>query len=1404
MGTVNQKRKEAMKEQGLSLSQKAIADTEQVFWGGAQNTISLKLHLPEGSSMSVKEAADTALDSADIFTASLRRGKSEWTLVYGDKKKSGCSITEERLYDRAREYMDASDRLSMDIDRRLYEAEVIPLLGGGVFLYVRFHHLIIDGYGMSLFVQRVLDILAGKEIEKSVFDADSARGEAVEEDFWRRYFSDAEFEPSVFPEKSDESNMCKSVVSVPGALMEKITSFSEREHCSVPYILAAAYALYLSEATDKKDAVFLMPRLNRRPEQMDILGCYTLLVPVRVTVTQEDTFLELCKKTERAAREASAHKRVGYDRILSALRDENMISEALSEYVFNFYRFRYQTDLKYNVSFSVAGDMKNHMTLTAVYNEKGGLSLLLDYCGGVYTKEKAEDFSKALFQILSDGMENRTVSEIQSIGDAEYEKAASVKGPSFEIGTELTIPSMLKCAAKQYAEKPALYAGNKKLTFQELDELSDRIAGGLIRQGIKSGDYVAFMLKRDERLIPTIFGISKAGAAFIPVDPAYPPDRISYIMENSRAVCLISSSDVRMSNYYSYLEINDLTMQKAEPGLLPVVRQDHPAYMIYTSGTTGRPKGVMLSHKGIANIVHPDNNPFNRDITKNCKGITAIGSVCFDIFLYEIFVPLMNGLFVELGNEKAMMDAGELAEHIMRHGADILHCTPSRITAYLNNPAFTKALLNVGAILSAGEVLPGSLVRRLKDTYQIRIYNGYGPTETTIGATITEANDAQTIGKPIANMGIVLLNRERKPVPYGAVGEICIHGNGVGIGYKDRPKETEDKYIMWNGLRLYRTGDLGFFTEDGRLKYRGRNDRQVKLRGLRIELSEIENVMGEFPNIAACCCMVRKIEKTDHLVGFYTVSDQEKVDAEELKAFMKSRLTSYMVPDVLKELKEMPQTPNGKTDLKALGAESIEYVRVYREANTKKEKIVCKIFGEILGVPQIGLDDNFFELGGDSLSAVTVMLRLEEELGLSENQLEYGDFYKYPTPSLLLEKLYKKEKDVVGFHLKMLDYHGFNEYLAAHTGKSVGRVSLGNVLLTGATGYLGIHLLIELLKRPGICNKIVCLARSKKKNSAERRVKAALFYYAEEDFSQSYGEKWTVMEGDITNPDLFSESCPHKINTIINSAANVAHFSYGTALEEINTDGVRNLIRFAEKENAALCQVSTISVAGMTDGKAEKETFGEGDFYIGQEISNRYIYSKYMAEYEMLRAAVDRGLKIKIMRVGNLQGRIRDGEFQMNLRSNAFTRRLSSYVKIGAVPASVYNGSVNFSPVDETAHNIVSLAATGDEAAAFHVYPPLEVKFADLFEGIRKLGYSIDVLSDQAFQELLQKLRRTEAGREQMEGLFTDETERTRREIVVTQEETNRYIQELSEGWSMITEDYLDKYLSALDGMYLF
>lgn len=1516
----------------LNQAQKEMFNSERVYGKYALPVISVKLGLADFSAEQVMEAAGQVLESADIFRAALYVEGDKAYFVPDEREIRPCVLGEEMTKEEAAAYMERRDRMPLAFPEELYGAEVLPLREGGAILYVRFHHVIMDGYGMSLFAQRALDALMGRKLQKSVFfshveeeameeredcqpqensrdagprgeegcgrkaaevNVEEDSGQSAEEDaeqdaeineksdveendrFWREYFKGADFEPSLFFGTGQDAEKISVDYSTEEALSGKLQRFAEENHVTVPYVLAAAYGIYLAQASGKKDGVFFMARLNRRQEELQTLGCYTLPVPVRVHVEQTDSFGDVCRRVQENARLASAHKSGGFERMMKALKEEGFTAGSLSEYAFNFYSYEVKEadgqeisgegkasrDTKaskslpeYTLDYSVSGGINNHFRWN-LFKKDGKLTYVFDLRKGVYDKEKAEYFAEAIGNILEYGLSDARVCDIPSVGQREKEYLLGIRGKEIEIDGNATIPSLFRKAVEKYGRRPALYAGEYSCSFEQLDMLSDAAAARLLDRGVGSGDIVAFLLKRDIRLIPVLLGISKTGAAFVPIDPKYPRDRIQYILNDSGAKYLISSKEAGEAAGREYLDVDELFKgaecwkqilaagrqgqdvigsgraqdSQADTGQaqgsqedtpkaqdsqadsrrpkLPPVSQEQTAYLIYTSGTTGRPKGVMLSHKGIANIVHPDNNPFNRDVTRSGRGITAIGSICFDISLFEIFVPLFNGLFVELGNEKAMLDAGELAEHILRHGADILHCTPSRVVSYLENPRFAEALsCHVKSMLLAGEQLPESLVKELTNHYQIRVYNGYGPTETTIGAAITEAGDSRSIGRPIGNTGIVLLNGDRKPVPYGAAGEICVYGHGVGIGYKNRAEETEDKFILWEGKRLYRTGDLGHFDSEGRLIYQGRNDRQIKLRGLRIELSEIEKVMGACPGVLQAACIVRKTERGEHLAGFYTAAKEGRVEKEELRAFMKKRLTSYMVPEVLAQLQEMPQTPGGKTDLKALKEIEVEYARSYTAPASKTEKVICNAFSDVLGVERIGTQDNFFELGGDSLSAVELIAALEKELEWEAGKLDYESLFRYPTPALLAEKIGGNVEEQNPYSIAHMDYNGIDDYLRgnipqAFDGKIGRREHLGNVLLTGATGYLGIHILIELLQDPNICRKVYCLVRPKGRLTAQKRMQNSLFYYAETDFSDVYGEKWEVVEGDITDSHVFAQAFMGQIDTIINSAANVAHYAYGDALENVNRNGVKNLIDYAAAQKALFCQISTISVGGMDDAGGEEKEFSERNFYIGQKIYNQYIYSKYMAEYELLRAAVDRGIGVKIMRVGNLQGRSRDGEFQMNLKSNGFTRKLFSYIKMGAVPDSVYHASVNFSPVDETAHMILTLAKTDARFPVFHVYPPEEAPFESLFRILEKKGYKIDVVSEEEFGKRFQKMKRTKEGRALVEGLLTENPEGTCQEIPVVQKVTEDLLDLAGEAWRPLTEEYLEKYLSALEGM---
>lgn len=1396
------------KERNLNRSQLRIAASERTFAGSALNTISVRVHIPGFSAIQVKSATDAVMEKSDVFTAKLAGEGRSLVFVPHAAPLRPCVVLNQATCEDAKRYAEEQDVSPLVFPKELYQAEVFPLSEGGAMLYVRFHHIITDGYGMNLFVEKVLQTLEGRAVDNSVFFSDSSDSSEEEpetgknESFWRDYFKDADFESGIYPDSPSGLKRTVFRCAPEEELQQAIALFAARTGVTVSYVFAAAYALYLAESTGKRDAVFFMPRLNRNRAQMQTIGCYTLLVPVRVRIAQDEPFSDLCQRVMESAREASLHKEIEYERLLQILREENYISDTPAEYVLNFYRYVFDTKVEFDLDISVAGAMHNHFTWN-IFQENGGLSFRFDLRERVYDHERAFYFADGVETVLRAGLQDSKIREIPVVGERERTRLMQMRGETIALDEKESIPSLFKKAAA-YGARPAVYAGDKTLTFRELDDISDRIAGALLDKGVSSDACVAFMLPRDVRLIPAMLGIAKTGAAFIPVDPAYPRDRIRYILEDSGASFLISSADVSAAKNETFLDIDALTNAQPRTVRLPQIRQAQTAYMIYTSGTTGKPKGVMLSHRGIVNIVHPDNNPFNRDMVKNGKGIVAIGSICFDISLFEIFVPLLNGLFVELGSEKAMTNASELAALIRRHGADILHCTPSRMLSYLSHPDFSDALGQVRMILSAGEILTQSLVSELKACYGIRVYNGYGPTEVTIGATITGEGDDQTVGAPIANTGIFILNENAKIVPFGAVGEICVYGAGVGIGYRGREEETQSKFVEWHGKRLYRTGDLGNFTEEGKLMYHGRTDRQVKLRGLRIELSEIEKVMGSYDGVLQTCCILKKINRSDHVIGFYTTDKNKTVHSDALREYIKKSLAAYMAPDVLKELEDMPQTPGGKLDLKALEKEPVEFTGAYRAPKSKAESVICGAFSAVLHREKVGADDNFFELGGDSLLASELMLEIEQGLALEEAWLDFSDIYKYPTPALLAEKVGRGREEPDEYAIDVLDYTEIDAFLSEHTASFKERHSLGNILLTGATGYLGIHILMALLKRPELCDRIYCLVRPNGRLSAENRVKSALFYYDEPDFAESCGVKWFAAEGDIAVPEIFKDPLPGRIDLIINSAANVAHFAYGDALERVNTGGVKNLINFAAREKASLCQISTISVGGVYKGTCPVDEFTENNLYVGQTIYNQYIYSKFLAEYELLQAAARQGIPVKIMRVGNLQGRSHDGEFQMNLKSNAFTRRLSSYIKMQAVPRSVYEAGVNFAPVDETARMIVALAGVDCRQSVFHVYPPVETAFADIFAELDSLGFPVRILEDAQFEELLQSLKRTSEGKAFVEGVLIERPDGRYRDVPVDQTITRDLLARLGAAWRPVTKEYLLRYLSSLNGLDMF
>ncbi|WP_263053373.1 non-ribosomal peptide synthetase [Granulicella mallensis] len=562
---------------------------------------------------------------------------------------------------------------------------------------------------------------------------------------------------------------------------------------------------------------------------------------------------------------------------------------------------------------------------------------------------------------------------------------------------ESTIHGLFEAQVEGGPESTALVYEEERVSYGELNRRANRLAHELVELGVRPDDRVAICVERSVAMVVALLGVLKAGGAYVPLDPAYPVDRLSYMLADSGPVAVLTHGAARetLEQALGKLEVPvlDLDLEaswRSRPETNPDaqalgLRSSHLAYVIYTSGSTGQPKGVMIEHRGICNLVGAQAQSLS--IARTSR-VLQFASFSFDASVYEMVLALCHGACLCIPADKISLLGASIQRTIAQLGITHAVLTP----AALANIESDEALLTTLAVLILAGELPGAnLIKKWSSAR--RVFNAYGPTETSIWATLMEcrhgSDQAPPIGRPIANTRIYLLDEYGEPVPTGVAGELYIGGAGVARGYLNRAELTVERFnpsTFVAGDRLYKTGDLGRYLPDGNIEYLGRNDFQVKIRGFRIELGEIESLLGKHASVAEAIVLARSDKAGDkRLVAYYKAAggDAPEVDAEFLRAHLSATLPAHMVPSAYVRIESFPLSPNGKLDRKALPAPDDEaYVRRGYEAPAGKvEEIVAGVFAEVLGVDRVGRNDNFFELGGHSLLAVRVMSRLRDMLG---------------------------------------------------------------------------------------------------------------------------------------------------------------------------------------------------------------------------------------------------------------------------------------------------------------------------------------------------------------------------------------------------------------------------------------
>ncbi|MGW2332289.1 amino acid adenylation domain-containing protein, partial [Streptomyces sp. NPDC001700] len=879
------------------------------------------------------------------------------------------------------------------------------------------HHIVLDGWSLPILVRELLEFYAAPGSAAELPRVRPYRdylGHLADQDrdaahtAWREALAGVEGPTLVGPPRSG-GGAALTPERVELALSEQATAAlaAGARSCGVTLntMVEAAWAIVVGQLTGRDDVVFGVT-VSGRPADVagveDMVGLFINTLPLRARMSPGESVAGFVRRIQRDQAALIEQQHTGLAEIqqltgLGALFDTAMVFE------------------NYPLDAAALGDLAGasglrlsgatnrdttHYALALVALPGSALSFRLDHRPDLYDRAAAQAIGDRFVRVLESIAEQpgTPLGRIGVLTAAELDRLGTDwNGPAHELPAA-TLPELFRAQALRTPEAEAVAFEDDVLSYAQLDVLSDQLARRLRSAGLGPERAVAVSLPRSAELVVTMLAVLKSGAAYLPVDPDYPADRIAYILGDAAPGLLITTS--ALSGRLGSPDVPRLLMDTPDapdapdtpdelsaapaahgsPGTPVSPEPRHPAYIIYTSGSTGRPKGVVVSHAGVPGMAA---SQIDALVVGPGDRVLQFASPSFDAAVWEVCMALLAGACLVMAPQERLMPGAPLATLLVEQRVTHVTLPPSALPSLPEH-----AMASVRTLVVAGESCPADMVDRWSRGR--RMLNAYGPTEATVCATVSEpltGDIAPPIGRPIVNTRTYVLDSSLRPAPRGVEGELYIAGPGLARGYSGRPGLTAERFVAdpygAPGDRMYRTGDLARWTARGELAYLGRVDDQVKVRGFRIELGEVQAEVDRAPGVAQSAVIVREDQPGDRrLVAYVVPRAHTAVDAKALRTQLAQTLPTYMVPSVFVEVGALPLTANGKLDRKALPMPEFTGHATGRRPRSPHEEILCTLFAEVLGVPDVGIDDSFFDLGGHSLLGTRLINRVRSVLGV--------------------------------------------------------------------------------------------------------------------------------------------------------------------------------------------------------------------------------------------------------------------------------------------------------------------------------------------------------------------------------------------------------------------------------------